>query len=33
VLLDVTRAVEAVVASARRIVPDAIDDEERVALR
>lgn len=33
VLLDVTRAVDAVVARAPSIVPDAMDDEERVALR
>jgi hypothetical protein len=33
VLVDVTRCVEAVVSDASRIVPEAIDDEERVALK
>lgn len=33
VLVDVTRCVEAVVGESSRIVPDAVDDEERVSLR
>ena len=33
VLLDLSRAVERIVDVARTIVPDAVDDEERVALR